>query len=84
MITEEFYIGKSLKENQMKVKYSLSGMTCGHCAMTVQKIFAKEGIQASADFKNGTVELESEANESVLSAVKMNLDEEGYSLGSKV
>ncbi len=68
----------------MKTLYKIEGMTCGHCMMTVEKEFAKEGLQAKADMKSNSVSVESELSDGTFQKLKVALDEEGYSLGNKI
>ncbi|TGN19599.1 heavy-metal-associated domain-containing protein [Leptospira idonii] len=60
--------------------YKLDGMTCGHCVLTVQKIFANEGISAKADLSSQSVELEVPLDEEKWNRFRDLLSEEGYSL----
>ncbi len=68
----------------MKTLYKIEGMTCGHCMMTVEKEFAKVGMQAKADMKSDSVSVESELDASTYAKLKDVLEEEGYSLGNKI
>ncbi|MBK8397895.1 MAG: heavy-metal-associated domain-containing protein [Leptospiraceae bacterium] len=68
----------------MKTLYELEGMTCGHCVMTVEKEFAKAGVEAKADRITNSVSVESELDAEILGKLKTALEEEGYSLGNKI
>ncbi|TAN13728.1 MAG: mercury(II) reductase [Chitinophagaceae bacterium] len=49
-----------MKEGSAKVALTISGMTCDHCAVTIEKIVKRNKGVKSADinFKNGTGEIE--------------------------
>lgn len=68
----------------MKTLYKLEGMTCGHCKMSVEKEFAKIGIEAKADLKSNSISVESELDATTYTKMKHVLEEEGYSLGNKI
>lgn len=64
------------------VNYEISGMTCNHCKMTVEKTFKAIGKQATADVGAEIVSLEETLTESEYQLVQKKLDEEGYTLGN--
>jgi copper chaperone CopZ len=68
----------------MKVSYQMKGMTCGHCLVTVEKEFSKQGIDAKADLKTNSVSIYSEIDDVMVSIIKKTLEKEGYELGSKI
>lgn len=53
-------IKDQIKEGSAKVGLTISGMTCDHCAVTIEKIVKRNKGVKSADinFKNGTGEIE--------------------------
>ncbi|MCZ8238644.1 MAG: heavy-metal-associated domain-containing protein [Leptospiraceae bacterium] len=68
----------------MSIEYRVDGMTCGHCVKTVEESFLENGIKAKADKERNIVILDSELSEESLKSMKDNLQEAGYSLGSKI
>lgn len=68
----------------MRIEYKLDGMTCGHCVKTVEETFSENGIKAKADREKNLVTLEPEISEEAMNKIKDNLQEEGYTLGSRI
>ncbi|MDZ4726092.1 MAG: cation transporter [Leptospira sp.] len=64
------------------VNYEISGMTCNHCKMTVEKTFKALGKDAKADVDNEIVSLNDSLSPSEYELVQKKLDEEGYTLGN--
>lgn len=53
-------IKDQIKEGSVKIGLTISGMTCDHCAVTIEKLVkGKAGVKSAAiDFENGTGEIE--------------------------
>ncbi|TGL55865.1 copper-binding protein [Leptospira ognonensis] len=64
------------------VNYEISGMTCDHCKMTVEKTFKAIGKLATADVDSEIVSLHETLTGSEYKLVQEKLDEEGYTLGN--
>ncbi len=64
------------------VDYELTGMTCGHCKKSVEKIFSENGIIANASLEGKQVTVEKILSETNLTTLRSLLAEEGYTLGN--
>lgn len=64
------------------VNYEIEGMTCNHCKMTVEKIFAENGKKATADVDSEMVSVNETLTEEELETLRNRLSEDGYTLGN--
>ncbi|XDD42169.1 heavy-metal-associated domain-containing protein [Leptospira sp. WS60.C2] len=64
------------------VNYEIEGMTCMHCKKTVEKIFAENGKQATADVDYEIVSVNETLTEEELEKIRTRLSEDGYTLGN--
>ncbi|XDD45801.1 heavy-metal-associated domain-containing protein [Leptospira sp. WS39.C2] len=64
------------------VNYQIEGMTCTHCKKTVEKIFADNGRQATADVDSKIVSVNETLKEEELETLRIRLSEDGYTLGN--
>lgn len=64
----------------MKQRFTVTGMTCGHCEKSVkQAVLALDpGAQITIDRSHNLVEVESEQPRDTIAAA---IEEEGYSVG---
>ncbi|MCG6141763.1 cation transporter [Leptospira bourretii] len=64
------------------VNYEIEGMTCGHCKKTVEKVFAENGKEATANLDLKTVSVKESLTDAELNLLRERLGEDGYSLGN--
>jgi copper chaperone len=74
------YNKSSRKEKFMKVKYSLEGLSCGHCVKTVQGTLEKNGISGKASLDDKSLEFDSDGSEAQVLKIRNLLQEEGFTL----
>ncbi len=64
------------------VNYKIEGMTCGHCKKTVEKVFAENGKEATANVDEQIVSVKETLTDSEFNTLRDRLGEDGYSLGN--
>jgi copper chaperone len=63
-----------------KVTLNVSGMSCGHCVKAVEgSVGELKGVSnVKVHLENGTVDVEYNAGEVTLEAIKESIDDQGY------
>jgi len=63
-----------------KVTLNVQGMSCGHCVKSIEgSVGELKGVSnVKVHLENGTVDVEYNANELTLEAIKETIDDQGY------
>lgn len=56
----------------------VEGMSCGHCASSVEKAVSGVGAAAKVDLAGNTVAVEYDENKVTLDAIKEAIEDQGY------
>jgi len=62
--------------NQVTLK--VNGMSCGHCAASIEKALKAVGAAGEVDLQNGTVAVRFDESKVTLDAVKAAIEDQGY------
>lgn len=65
-----------------KVTFNVQGMSCGHCANSVEGAMKKLGATAKVDLGAGLVDVEFDESKITLDAIKETIEEQGYDVVS--
>ncbi|MCL6603444.1 MAG: copper ion binding protein [Paenibacillus sp.] len=57
---------------------NVEGMSCGHCASSVEKAVSTLGATAKVDLGSKTVAVEFDENKVTINAIKEAIEDQGY------
>jgi copper chaperone len=60
------------------VVLKVEGMSCGHCASSVEKAVSNVGAAAKVDLSGKTVSVEFDENKVSLASIKEAIEDQGY------
>jgi copper chaperone len=63
-------------------KYSIEGLSCGHCVKAVEGILEEQSLKGSVDLDSASLSLDAQPEADKLEALKSALAEEGYTLNN--
>jgi copper chaperone len=66
-------------EIEMEIRFSIKGMSCGHCVMAVKKALDKLNI-SSADVKIGSASVQYDESKISSEQIKKEIENTGYEI----